>query len=525
MKSWLPHRRSARNPGKIRRACLGLLLLAGACQARPEAALDAAQPRTTPVRNIGSFDEALRCMDRMFAAQGKRDIYITTAGIPDATGLIAAGTKEMFISAVSRMSARSNAFRFVDYDVTQTDVQILSELVGLHDDFVAPSYYVRGAITQLDSGVASSSVGASLSMPGIDIGASHDQVVSVVSMDLNVGRLVSRQIIPGISASNAIAVVQSGKGADVGGIVGKAGLSFSISLDRAEGFHQAVRTLVELSSIEVLGKLTQVPYWECLKIESTNPTFRTEAREWFDLMGPGERDNFVRNGLIRAGYLRPADAPGGDLSSTIARYQAENDLIPSGRMDFDLYYRMLASDARRSAALASASPPAPPAAAALPPVPVAAAIPAPTPAEAPRAILATARGNHPAYRVGETMSLQVQPTGDAYVYCYYQDAEGTVARIFPNRFQPDALLHAQTPVVIPPAGQRGFEIRFDRAGAQEQVACLAADREVGLLLPDALKRQDLEPLPLRGLDDVAAQFRALPGARVDEARLTIEVTR
>ena len=91
------------------------------------------------MRNIGNFNEALRCMDGMFVAQGKRDVYITTAGIPDATGLISAGTKEMFITAVSRMSASSGAFRFVDYDPTQIDVQMLYEMVGLNQDFVAPT--------------------------------------------------------------------------------------------------------------------------------------------------------------------------------------------------------------------------------------------------------------------------------------------------------------------------------------------------------------------------------------------------
>ncbi len=132
--------RLSRRRSPVRRALVALLLLS-ACHPRPEAGFDAQQPRTAAVRNIGSFSEALRCMDTLFEAHGKRDIYITTAGIPDATGLIAAGTKEMFISAVSRMSARSNAFRFVDYDITQLDVQVLSELVGLRQDFVAPSYY------------------------------------------------------------------------------------------------------------------------------------------------------------------------------------------------------------------------------------------------------------------------------------------------------------------------------------------------------------------------------------------------
>ncbi len=248
-----------------------VLTLLAACQPRPETAYDVANPRTAAVRNIGNFNEALRCMDDMFLAQGKQDIYITTAGIPDATGLIAAGTKEMFITAVSRMSAKSNAFRFVDYDPTQTDVQVLSELVGLHDDFVAPNYYVRGAITQLDSNVLQSSASAGVSIPGMDLAINGNQVVSVVSIDLNVGKLITRQILPGISASNSIAVVQSGKGADVGGFIGKAGLSLSVSLDKSEGFHQAVRNLIELSTIEILGKLTRVPYWQCLSIEFDEP--------------------------------------------------------------------------------------------------------------------------------------------------------------------------------------------------------------------------------------------------------------
>ena len=74
--------------GACRAAVAALPLLVAACYPRPETAYDAQQPSTRAVRNIGNFSEALRCMDDLFLAQGKRDIYITTAGIPDATGLI-----------------------------------------------------------------------------------------------------------------------------------------------------------------------------------------------------------------------------------------------------------------------------------------------------------------------------------------------------------------------------------------------------------------------------------------------------
>jgi peptidoglycan hydrolase-like protein with peptidoglycan-binding domain len=492
-----------------------LPFLAG-CQTRPQVAYDAAQPSTRAVHNIGNFNEALRCMDDMFLAQGKRDIYITTAGIPDATGLIAAGTKEMFISAVSRMSATSNAFRFVDYDPTQTDVQILSELIGLRDDFVAPNYYIRGAITQLDTNVLQASGSAGVSIPFVDLGVTANQVVSVVSIDLNVGKLTTRQIIPGLSAANSIAVVQSGKGADVGGLIGKAGLSLSVSLDKAEGFHQAVRNLIELSTIEILGKLTRVPYWQCLSIASTNPSFRNEARGWFDIMGTGERERFVQGRLVTAGYLRGADqAPGPALTDAIARYQAENDLVPSGRIDFDLYYRLLAAESRHPAVAAAAVAP--------PPVETAAA--AISTVEPPRLVIGTPRGPKPVYHVGDTLAMTVQPTENAFVYCFYQDATGTVARVFPNRFQANAFVPARTQIDIPPPGRHSFAIRFDRPGAQEQVACVAAEREIGLRLPDQLKKQDLEPLPVSGLDDVVNRFREMSPGQIDDARLTVDVAR
>jgi hypothetical protein len=249
-------------------------------------------------------------------------------------------------------------------------------------------------------------------------------------------------------------------------------------------------------------------------------------------MGETERTRFVSASLLRTGYLRSAsDAPDASFSDAVARYQADNDLVPNGHVDFDLYYRMLANDARR----AGGGPVATPAAAVVPavqpgqpqaaPFPAALSQAAPSRAAPPHLVLATPRGPHPSYRIGEAMVLAVQSSQDAYVYCYYQDSAGTVARIFPNRFQPDPFLRAGAQIEVPPEGRSSFAIRFDKPGGSEAVACLGSDREVGLRLPSALKAQDLEPLPVQGLDDVAARFRAIPGGQVDDARLAVEVLR
>jgi hypothetical protein len=508
----------------------GLLAL-GACQSFPETAHVAVQPRTAPVRTITSFDEPLRCMDGLFLAQGKRDIYITSAGVPDATGQIAAGTKEMLITAIAKMSARSGAFRFVDFDPTQIDVQMLSELVGLRPGFVAPNYYIRGAITQLDANVLSANAGAGISAPSIDLSVSKGQIVSVMSVDLNVGQLVTRQILPGMSASNSIAIVRTSTSGEVGGVIGKVGLSLNVELDKSEGFHQAVRNLIELSAIESLGKLTRVPYWQCLEIDPASPTYRAQAREWFDAMSSAERVRFVRVRLAQGGYVQEG---GGDdvdpaLRDGIARYQSEHDLVASGRVDFDLYYRLMAEGGGRSQAAATAPAPAPApapvaqvATTAAPSVP-ASAVARPRPPSAPSLRLTSSRGERPTYHVNDTLLMEAATGQDAFLYCYYEDAEGTVARIFPNRFQPNALIHAGAPVQIPPGAGKAFAIRFDKSNAKEAVACIAASAELGLRLPSELKAQDLAPLPVHGLRDIVDSFRRLGAGQMTEGWLTIGI--
>ncbi len=239
-----------------------LMMLATACSAwDPQTAHTVAQPQATPVRNITSFTPALQCMDDLFLSFGVRNVVITSAGIPDATGQVGAGTKDMLISAISRMSVKSKAFAFVDFDQSQTDIVQLHNLVGYTEDFRVPSYYIRGAITQLDSGVIANQVGGGVAIPDFELGVSKDLVVSVVSVDMNVGHLVTRQILPGISANNSIAVRRRGLGGDAGATIGKAGVFFNISLNKSEGVHAATRTLIELSAIEIMGKLTEVPYW------------------------------------------------------------------------------------------------------------------------------------------------------------------------------------------------------------------------------------------------------------------------
>lgn len=479
-------------------------VVTGCVMSNPDTAKVASQPKNSAVRNITSFTDALRCMDDLFVAYGKRDIYITTAGIPDATGKVSAGTKDMLISALNRTSIKSKAFKYVDYDTTSGDLnQLFTDMLNAGQGFTPPSYYIRGAITQLDENALDEQAGGSIATQFFDLGLTKDQVVSLVSMDMNVGHVASRTILPGVNASNSLAVVKSGTGADAGGSFQKLGLQFSLNMNRSEGLHQAVRVLVELGVLEVLGKLTEVPYWTCLQAEKTNPKILEQARDWFDAMDQKAQISFVQGRLGGLGYYRgPASgALDAATNEALGRYQSENGLIADGRVNFDTYYSLLDT---KSGTVQTAAMTAPPAQVTRPAVSIA---------------MNSDKGARPIYRVNDFLNATARVNSDAFLYCFYKDADNVIARVFPNRFEPDPFVSAGRDISIPSKAAGKFRIRFDRP-ASEQVACFASNREVRL--PDAYKIEDLRPLPTRSLDDVASAFRAADSG-VAQAVLPITV--
>jgi peptidoglycan hydrolase-like protein with peptidoglycan-binding domain/curli biogenesis system outer membrane secretion channel CsgG len=498
------------NTSAMRASLAGAVLLLAGCAAPADAPV-VARPKTQPVRNFTSFSASLQCMDNLLTRFGVRNLVITSAGLPDATGEIRTGTKDMLISAISTMSVRSGAFKFVDFDQQQVDVHSLQSLVGFTDDFRVPNYYIRGAITQLDEGVIADSAGASVAGGAFSLGYNQDQVVSVVSLDMNVGELTTRQILPGLSAHNSIAVTRTGKAGDTGGEINSFGLFFNISLNRSEGMHAAVRSLVELSAIEVLGKLAEVPYWRCLQIEQTNPVVEAQARSWFSDMSEREQVVFVQRALASQGlYDAPITGVRDETTKgAISRYQADNGLLANGQINFDLYASLIHED------LALGHQPDPHFGQT---IQVSAAQVRPNPLTL---TLATPEGTSPVYQVNQSLELTAIASQDSYVYCYYQDGSGAVTRIYPNQFAPDAYAVAGRALAIP--GQAGFDIVFDRPGASEQVLCLAAPTEVGLRLPPQLRTPDLAPMPVESLDQVAAAYRDVDSSRVVEARLPIRV--
>ncbi len=496
--------------------CLGLV----ACKTIPEDPYITSVPKTQAVRSMTSFSESLTCMDQMFVANGVRGFRITSIGIPDATGKVAAGTDDMLMSAVSRMTMRSQAFSYLDLQYQEQIIYLdtIGKQAELPVNQNLPHFYIRGAITQLDRNVEDNSIGGGLSYDNDDLSgdasAAATNTASVLALDMNIVQYPSKRVVPGLTASNRLAVRRKGKGADLAGLIEKVGISFSIDIDRSEGMHQAVRTLVELGAIELLGKLARVPYWECLQIESTHPEVLAEIRDWYASMSDKQRLLFVQRALVAGGYLEGESAGtlDGATRKAIARFETENNLVPTGRVGFDLYRTLLGADYQ-----VAAGPPS---------LEDTGSVPTPEKLAAREPLtlkMLNERGANPTYKVGEEFRMTVETSDSAYVYCYYADAGGHVARIFPNRFQPNSYVGGKRFVEVP-SRDAPFTILFERPNTREEIACVASDRELGLHLPSELKGGDLQPLPVANLNELLGHFEAIDPKGLTVGRLGIDVS-
>jgi len=460
-------------------------------------------------------------------AHGKQGIVITSAGVPDETGKVRTGTKEMVITAVAKMTLKSNAFEFIDFHGGGDDLARLFEARGDASRKI-PDYYIRGSITQMDDNSVRTSKGAGISLPFLDFGVSKDESFDLISMDMSIGEAATRKILPVTSTSNTMVMVKGGKAGEGGGKLGKIGLSFNLDLSRSEGLGATTRALLELSLIETLGKFTQVPYWRCLDTDVTNPLIRDQARESYDMLHDKDRILFVQRKLGGSmnRYKGPVDGViNADLKQAVGEYQAEVGLVANGQINFDLYASLIDDTQNSLAALPAIQPTlppgvssavsAPPPAAVPPPyVPPGASVPA---ANAFRVNLDSEKGGRPTYRVGEFLNMNLSLSSDGTAYCYYEDNARNTARIFPNQFQSNPTLKGNSGVRLPSGG---FKIRFDQPG-REKVACIGADRE--LVVPKTLVGiRDLTPLPVKSVDEVVNQFRQInPSAIVSQIDITV----
>lgn len=136
--------------------------------------------------------------------------------------------------------------------------------------------------------------------------------------------------------------------------------------------------------------------------------------------------------------------------------------------------------------------------------------------------LTSNKGFDPVFRVGEEMVLLLRASQDAFLTCFYHQADRTTIKAFPNKFEPNARIAGRGQVQVPAEGSP-LQFKISPPSGVERLRCFATDRDPAPYLPASVAQNDLKPVPHDLVDRLSEIFRVIPGAKVTEAVMTVTV--
>jgi Domain of unknown function (DUF4384) len=474
-------------------------------------------PKAVPQRNATHFSAGLRCMDDMLFRFGVRDVSVMIEEMQDPSQRFGTGTRDMMVSAFADMTRRSRGVRLVTFGQDNQNIVQLQQLVDGNSKFkVLPQYDIRGSITQFDEDVnrRQGGIGASLvsaiAAPLFGARLNRSSQASVLGFDASVITTADLSLVPGASSKNTVVVTKEETSLGDGlAKIHNGSLNFSFAVGRSEGVAQAIRNMVELSSIELTGKLLRLPYWTCLNIDTNDAEIQREMDDWFlSMQDTAELTRYFQDQLRnRKFYDGPADGKPNPayLQALAAHGRAlglRDDSGPHREHFAAILLRPLPNAPDRPFIAAK---------------PVLAQAKASGDEATGKEIKLSLQMAKNKYRKGEAIELTVSAAQPGYVYCFVQSpSNGKIQRIFPNRFMRDPRVEANVPLVLP--GTQGFTVAAGAEGVKRQaVGCFATEREIYNELPPTLRWGDFEDVRLGTFDEIRAAF-----AQVAKGPVSIE---
>jgi curli biogenesis system outer membrane secretion channel CsgG len=504
----------ARPHARIAARCAALLaagLGASGCAVDARTGLAMGQPLAPPGRAATPYTAALECLDGQMARQPRaRDALAIAAGtIPDATGRLSPGLRDMVTAAFVRANRLSRALVPTEaLTLSQVPVQNTGSVTAGTGTIIAagdaPSgrnmLQVHGSLSQADRAVQGQTMQAGIGFGENMFGISQNSDIANVGIDLHLTVADTRQIL--YSVSNAMTVRNRSRGANADFSIRNVGVNLEIAFDEREGLHQAVRTLVELSVLELIGQWAQVPYWHCLQTDRANPAVMRQIAAWYRALGPGELDAWMRRHLAAIGYVVPP-APA-SATPAIGAFQQDHGLVPNGQPTFETFAALMDARLDRTPGATGAV--------------AAAVVPPPMPPPEPAGPIGLRLAVVETGIAEPLLQLTVEPDRVAWLACWYRDEEGGVWRILPSRHQPEPQAGPTPPLRIPPAVGARPVIQPTRPAPGLGFLCAARERDWAGGVPARFWGNDLTRLPGVDFESLGAALRAAGGTVTETSR-------
>lgn len=122
--------------------------------------------------------------------------------------------------------------------------------------------------------------------------------ISRMTLDLQLMEYQTQTYLSGVQTINSINLRKTELGWSVGFFFEGNGFTFDYSLNKKQGKYQALRLLVELSVLEVLGKYFDVPYWKCVEGAPVDTRMLARLKEEFETLNQAQQYAYLKEFLF-----------------------------------------------------------------------------------------------------------------------------------------------------------------------------------------------------------------------------------
>ncbi len=416
---------------------------------------------------------------------------------------------QMMATAVNRIGGR---IQYIPYNPTYLE---LEARLGLPVGRETPLLVFDGAITECDENLEIKDIGYQGDVTGTvqgnegTIGGDWGKTNNLtrLALDMHLMDYQTSLLLPRMQSSLAVSIGSIKGGYNFSIQVLGSGFGLSRSHKITQGKHEAIRALVDLSVLQVLGKYLQVPYWRCLENATPDQSVIRELEATFSRVARENGIAAIQTILRKYGYssVQSSGTVDDATSMAIGEVAAKSDGRVSAEISPSLYSYLYINMPLNLSQPWIVGDSLPPVEAELPqsqepetgyaPAPESPAPPPPRHQETiqPQLGLQTAVIYRPG-KLGETVlvsggtltsgdqyKIVVEPEQDCYLYVFQRDSAGRLFPIFPRADRRDGLanpVRGKIPYEFPGEGLYFF---LDQRRGEEQIYFYSSARPDGII--------------------------------------------